>query len=130
MLYIDEKTQQINITRGDIAQFDFTTLNEDGELYMFKIGDVLRFKIFKKNLCSAVVLQKDFTIEEDSTVAEIILNAEDTKIGNIINKYVDYWYEIELNPDTAPQTLVGYEVSEKGEIKEKIFRLLPEGADI
>ena len=97
---------------------------------MFKVGDVLRFKVFKKNLCSAVVLQKDFTIEEDSTVAEITLNAEDTKIGNIINKYVDYWYEIELNPDTAPQTLVGYEVSEKGEIKEKIFRLLPEGADI
>ena len=130
MLYIDEKTQQINITRGDIAQFDFTTLNENGELYMFKVGDVLRFKVFKKNLCSSVVLQKDFTIEEDSTVAEIVLNAEDTKIGNIINKYVDYWYEIELNPDTAPQTLVGYEVSEKGEIKEKIFRLLPEGADI
>ena len=130
MLYIDEKTQQINITRGDIAQFDFTTLNEDGELYTFKSGDVLRFKVFKKNLCNAVVLQKDFTIEEDSTIAEITLNAEDTKIGNIINKYVDYWYEIELNPDTAPQTLVGYEVSEKGEIKEKIFRLLPEGADI
>lgn len=130
MLYIDEKSQQINITRGDIAQFEFTTLNADGELYTFNVGDIIRFKVFKKGLCNSVVLQKDFTIEEETNIVEIILNAEDTKIGNIINKYVDYWYEIELNPDTAPQTLVGYEVSEKGEIKEKIFRLLPEGADI
>ena len=90
----------------------------------------IAFAYGRENTQPSEVLQKDFTIEEDSTVAEIILNAEDTKIGNIINKYVDYWYEIELNPDTAPQTLVGYEVSEKGEIKEKIFRLLPEGADI
>ena len=55
----------------------------------------------------------------------INLTKEDTKIAEIINKPVDYWYEIEMNPDTEPQTIIGYD-----EDGEKIFRLYPEGSEL
>jgi hypothetical protein len=51
-----------------------------------------------------------------------MLSKEDTKIGKKVNKPVDYWYEVELNPDTYPQTIVGYD-----EDGAKIFKLYPEG---
>jgi len=46
------------------------------------------------------------------------------KIGDVINKPTDYWYEIEINPETKPQTIIGYD--ENGE---KILKLYPEGSD-
>ena len=61
-------------------------------------------------------------MEEDSV--RIRLRREDTKIGDIIHKPVKYWYEVELNPDTEPQTIVGYD-----DDGPKIFTLYPEGAD-
>jgi hypothetical protein len=38
---------------------------------------------------------------------------------------VDYWYEVELNPDEDCQTIVGYD-----EDGAKVLRLFPEGADV
>ena len=64
------------------------------------------------------------TISDDTATVDITLERVDTKIGEIINKPVDYWYEIELNPDTTPQTLIGYD-----DDGPKIFRLFPEGGE-
>ena len=67
-------------------------------------------------------MAKDTLVEEETTTVNISLNSEDTKIGNLVNKPTKYWYEIELNPDTNPQTIVGYDLE-----GEKIFMLYPEG---
>lgn len=114
----------IHITRGDIAYINVSLENE-GEPYKFKGGDIVRFKVFGKKDCANIVLQKDFTIFDESETAEIFLSEEDTKIGGVINKHTDYWYEIELNPDSQTQTVIGYD-----EDGAKIFRLYPEGRNI
>jgi hypothetical protein len=86
--------------------------------------------VFEKKKCNNVVLVKDVEVLEVGTTVDINLNSEDTKIGEVISKDVDYWYEVELNPDTKPQTIIGYEYDkETKKALEKIFKLLPEGAD-
>lgn len=117
--------KSIYLTRGDIANITILGATEDGDTQSFKAGDVLRLRVFKKKDCQCVVIQKDVTLETDSVEATISLKSEDTKIGEIINKPVDYWYEVELNPDTEPQTIIGYD--EEGS---KVFKLFPEGSDI
>ena len=69
-------------------------------------------------------MQKDFPITEDTKEAYIYLDEEDTKIGEVIAKPRDYWYEVELNPEIQPQTIIGYD-----EDGAKVFRLYPEGGD-
>lgn len=125
MFKIDDKTKQISITRGDVASIDFSPLNdEDGSEYVFKANDVVRFKVFERKETEMVYLVKDFKATENQTSIEISLTSEDTKIGELIDKPRKYWYEIELNPDTNPQTLIGYD--DEGE---KLFVLYPEGGD-
>lgn len=120
---------EIHLTRGDIACISVSAKNDDNTDYEFKIGDIVRFNVFKKKDCGCIELQKDVIVEETGTTVDINLSSEDTKIGEIINKPCDYWYEIILNPDTAPQTIVGYEILEDGTKAEKIFKLLPEGGE-
>ena len=115
----------INITRGDIAVFTVNALNEDGEHYLFQKGDVLRIKVTEKKACENVMFQKDFAVEEETEQVELTLTEEDTKIGEVISKPTDYWYEIELNPSINPQTIIGYD-----EDGAKIFKLFPEGKDL
>ena len=122
---IIDKKGNIEHTRGDVLPLDITFTNEDETDYVFKKGDVVRFKVFKKKDCNCVEIQKDVVVETETTIVPIDLTKEDTKIGELINKPVEYWYEVELNPDTAPQTPIGYTVSEGA----KLFVLTPEGAD-
>ena len=119
---LNDKT--ICLTRGDIADIVVAAKLQNGEPYTFKQGDVVRFAVFKKKECSCVVIQKDAIVETDTTSVTISLTADDTRLDDIISKPVDYWYEIVVNPDTAPQTIIGYD-----EAGEKIFRLFPEGGD-
>ena len=121
-MFIINEDKSIYITRGDVAFFSVATETEDGEAFKFHSGDVVRFKVFEKKACENVVLQKDFGIEEDTEEALIYLEEKDTKIGGVISKPVDYWYEVELNPYTDPQTIIGYD-----EDGAKIFKLYPEG---
>lgn len=114
----------IYATRGDTVFFTVTA-EDEGVVYKFKAGDVVRIKIFGKKDAETVVLQKDFPIYADTEMVEIYLTKEDTKIGEVISKPKDYWYEVELNPDTKAQTIIGYD--EEGA---KIFKLFPEGADL
>ena len=114
----------IYATRGDIVFFSVSA-EENGEAYTFKAGDVVRIKIYGKKNATSVVLEKDFPVVEDTEAVEIFLSSEDTKIGEVINKPKDYWYEVELNPRTNPQTIIGYD-----EDGAKVFKLFPEGKDL
>jgi hypothetical protein len=113
----------IYLTRGDAVSI---TLNaqDNGESYTFRAGDLVRFKVFEKKACHCVVLQKDVRVENNVEAVTIALTAEDTKIGEEISKPTDYWYEVELNPEIQPQTIIGYD-----EDGAKVFRLYPEGGD-
>lgn len=124
MYKIDPITKNIDLTRGDVADIEITAQNQDGTNYIFQAGDIVRFKVFKKKDCNCVELQKDVEVSGETESVEINLTKQDTTIGTVISKPVEYWYEVELNPDTAPQTIIGYEK----ETGPKIFTLLPEGA--
>lgn len=123
MFVIDKDTKQINLTRGDVAAILLDSIIDD-KPYTFKVGDVVRFKVFRAKDCNCVEMQKDTIVDQESSTVNISLSGEDTKIGELINKPTKYWYEIELNPDKNPQTIVGYDLE-----GEKIFMLYPEGDD-
>ena len=98
--------KSIYLTRGDIANITVTATTSDGKLYTFQKGDVVRFKVFKRRDCGCVEIQKDTVVEAEATQVDIYLSKDDTKIGEVISKPTNYWYEIELNPNTQPQTIV------------------------
>lgn len=123
-MFVVNEDNSIYATRGDIVFFRVCA-EDEGVKYTFKAGDVLRIKVYGKKDAENVVLQKDFPVLENTSEVEIYLTEEDTKIGEVISKPVDYWYEVELNPDEAPQTIIGY--NEDGAV---IFKLFPEGADV
>lgn len=112
----------IYITRGDTATFTVSAKEDTGVLHTFVPGDTVRLKITEKKNCGEVVLEKDFPVFEETTSVVLVLSGEETRFGEVISKPRDYWYEVELNPETAPQTIIGYD--EEGA---KIFRLYPEG---
>lgn len=125
----------IYATRGDIVAFSVSAMDDaTGDLYLFKPGDVVTIKIYGKKNAGDVVLSREFPVFAPSDPTEdfqgyetvdIYLDGEDMKIGDIISKPTDYWYEIVLNDKTGPQTIIGYD-----EDGAKIFRLYPEGGDL
>lgn len=122
-MFLINEDMSIYLTRGDAIYFTVTA-DENGKYYKFKPGDVLRIKVFEKKNCENVVLVKEFPVDIETERVEILLTKVDTKIGEVISKPVDYWYEIELNPFTNPQTIIGYD-----DDGAKVFRLFPEGTD-
>ena len=120
-MFVIDGDMTIHITRGDAAVFLVTASVDDTD-FEFAKGDIVRLKVFAKKNCADVVLQKDVEVTEPTTAVGIVLGKEDTTIGEVISKPTDYWYEVELNPETNPQTIVGYD--ENGA---KIFKLYPEG---
>ena len=117
-----DSDKTIHVTRGDIGSFSVSAADNNNVPYTFRQSDIVRLLVFKKRDCNDVVLSKTAEAIPDTTEVNIKLTTEDTRIGEVINKPVDYWYEIELNPETNPQTLIGYD-----EDGPKIFRLYPEG---
>lgn len=116
----------IYATRGDTVFFAVAADDVATEQpYKFNSGDLLRIKIFGKKDAENVVMQKDFPITGELDSVAVILTEEDTKFGPVISKPTDYWYEVELNPNTNPQTIIGYD-----EDGPKVFKLFPEGDDI
>lgn len=122
MFKIDTNTKQINITRGDIGTITIGAKNEDDTDYEFQVGDVIRLGVFVAKNYNNIVLEKDVVVNENTTNVDLDLESEDTTIGDIINKPVAYWYEIQLNPDSNPQTIIGHD-----EDGAKVFMLYPEG---
>lgn len=114
----------IYATRGDVVFFTVVA-DENNVAYTFQPGEILRIKIFEKKNVNKVVLEKEFPVEEETKTINVFLTSEETKLGDTISKPRDYWYEVEMNPYTNPQTIIGYD-----EDGAKIFKLFPEGADI
>ena len=114
----------ITSTRGDVLFFGVEA-EDNGSLYEFKKGDILRLKIYGKKDAATVYLTKDFIVSQSGTKAEIFLPGEEMTIGEVISKPKEYWYEVCLNPDTNPQTIIGY--SDEGAA---VLRLLPEGEEV
>lgn len=116
----------IYVTRGDSVYFGVTLRDETSETdYVFKAGEVVRFKVVEKKACENVMFYKDFPITEDTLKVDIFLDEDETRIGDVISKPTDYWYEVELNPFENPQTIIGYD-----DDGAKIFKLFPEGKDV
>lgn len=125
-MFVVNEDNSIYATRGDIVFFRVSANDiVTGIKHTFKAGDVLRIKVYGKKAAEDVVLQKDFPIIANTSEVEIYLEEKDTKIGEVISKPKDYWYEVELNPDSEPQTIIGY--NEDGPV---LFKLFPEGADV
>ena len=123
-MFVVNEDLSIYATRGDIVFFDVSA-DDHGTPYKFQPGDIVRISVYGKKDAESVVLQKDFPVSEVSETVFIYLEEEDTKIGESISKHKDYWYEVVLNPDTMPQTIIGYD-----EDGAKVFRLFPESEEI
>ena len=115
-MFVQNEDYSIYVTRGDSCDIVVD--------HSLKIGDVVRFKVTRKKDCNTVMLQRDFVADKANTIT-IHLDGAETKLGEVISKPTDYWYEVELNPDTDPKTILGYD--EEGA---KILRLYPEGKDV
>ena len=124
---LEIKGKNIDVTRGNILPLtiDVTQTNTDTP-YEFQVGDIIRFTIMESGNVKNILLQKDFTITEPTTEANIAITANEMKIGELSSEAVKYWYEIELAPDTDfTQTIIGYDMEEGA----AILTLLPEGGD-
>lgn len=123
-MFVVNDDLSIYCNRGDIVFFSVMAMDGDFT-YMFQPGDIVRMAIYGKKDAENCAMQKDFPVIEETDSVFIHLEEEDTKIGEIISKPKDYWYEIVLNPDTAPQTIIGYD-----EDGPKIFKLYPESSEL
>lgn len=121
MQKIDGTTIKLN--RGDELNINLTIKKDDGSDYVFQVGDIISFAIYKqKDLNGKALLLKEIEISSETSNVEISLTNDETKLGNIINQPMDYWYEIELN---NKYTVIGYD-----EDGAKIIRLYPEGGKL
>lgn len=123
MFKINNEDKSIHATRGDVLFFSVGAMQGE-EVYMFQPGELVRFKVYGKKDANNVLLQKDFHVYEEQNLVDVTLTREDTRFGDLISKPTDYWYEVELNPETTPQTLIGYD-----EDGAKVLTLYPEGRD-
>lgn len=125
---LEIKGKNIEITRGNYMPLTLSPeIEDEGNDFTFKTGDVVLIKIFEKKNVQNVLLEKRFEVQEESAEFTIEVTAEEMKIGELINKPKDYWYEIELNPDSDKTvTLVGYD-KEDGPA---ILTLYPEGGNL
>lgn len=121
------KCIDIEITRGDYLPLTVNGTDKvTGGAYSFKVGEVIRFKIFDKKDVENVLLSKDFKVESESESVDIEILADEMKIGENLSKKVDYAYEIELNPDTPyTNTITGH----TKELGFPILTLLAEGGN-
>lgn len=125
MIYFDKSSKQIQINRGDSASLSITAKTSTGEDYTFNAGDTVKFKVAEAKQESNVVIEKSIELEEDVTTVVIPITTADTKIGELINRPVKYWYEISVeSPGGEVQTILGYDA--KGP---KEFVLNPEAGD-
>jgi hypothetical protein len=123
MYKINEEDLSIYVTRGDVVLMDVAA-SFNGKPYTFMPGDIVRIKVYKKKKVTDVVLVKDFPVTTATQKVQIYLSGNETKFDEPINKPTTYWYEVVLNEETEPQTIIGYDPEEGA----KLFILLPEGA--
>ena len=111
----------ISLTRGDSCTITLkVSKKEQDSTNIFKPGDIVEMSIYKKKeLDHEPLMTKSVEIVEATNTVDISLSSSDTTIGEMSNKPIEYWYEIQLNRE---QTIVGYDESGP-----KLFMLYPEG---
>lgn len=119
-MFVINNDLTIDCTRGDAGDFSVGAIIGDAN-YMFRVGDIVRFSVCAKKDYSTVVLQKDVEVTEETESVEFHLDSDETKFGGVINKPTEYWYTVELNPDTNCQTIIGH--NKEGA---RVFMLYPE----
>lgn len=121
MQKIDGTTIKLN--RGDVLNLTLTLKTSDGSDYTFQANDKIVFSVYNKGkMTNDAVLLKEITVGEPSESVTINLSSQETKIGDLINKPVEYWYEVELNNQ---YTVIGYD-----DTGAKILLLYPEGSKL
>ena len=123
-MFAVNEDKSIYVTRGDAVAF-FVMADDDNGQHKFHVDDIIRVTVYGKKSCEKVVPKKDFVVEEETDCVLLCLTGSETRIGKVISKPVDYWYDVRLNPDTNPQTIVGYDADGA-----KVFRLFPKGNDV
>lgn len=119
----EEATKTIKVNRGDKLPISLTIPISEEENYLFKVGDKITFGVYeKKGYEKPAVILKEVTVEKETDTIDLSLTSEETKIGEIQNKTVEYWYEIQLNEN---ETIIG--ADDDGN---KIFELWAEGSNI
>jgi hypothetical protein len=106
-MFVINEDLSIFCTRGDAVSFSVGA-NLGDTPYTFRTGDIVRFTVCAKKDYSSVMLQKDVTVEEETDSVQFHLDNSDTRFGNVISKPTEFWYTIELNPDTYCQTIIGH----------------------
>ena len=112
----------ISLTRGDRCTITLKVhpKESENEEFIFHTGDKVSFGVYgKKELEKPPILFKEILVDEPTNILNICLESSDTKVGPMLNKPIEYWYEIQLN---YYQTIVGYDESGP-----KLFILYPEG---
>lgn len=113
----------IKLNRGDVLDLDLTLKIDDTTTYTFQVGDKIVFSIYNKGkLNEDAVLLKEIEVNEATQTVNINLTSDETKLGNLINKPIEYWYEVELNNE---YTVIGYD-----DTGAKILILYPEGSKV
>lgn len=113
----------IEVNRGDELNLKLGLKIDGTTTYTFESGDKVVFSLYNKGkMNEKAILLKEVEATEGSTQVEISFTSEETKIGEMTNKPVEYWYEIELNDR---YTVIGYD--EEGAKK---LILYPEGSQI
>lgn len=121
MQKIEGYTMKLN--RGDCLRFTLKLKNEDGSFYTFQNTDKIIFSVYNKNkMNEKALLIKEVDAVSGTDSIEINCTSEDTTIGEMMNKPVEYWYEVELNGE---YTVIGYD-----DDGAKILMLYPEGSKL
>lgn len=133
----------IRINRGDTLPLRLTIpiyetdednefiLDEDGNriiksYYEFKEGDVVTFGIYnKRGLSDNALVLKTITVDTPTIEVNFTLSSEEMKIGELINKPTDYWYEVQLDDGNMVRTVIGYDTNGT-----KVLKLYPEGSEV
>lgn len=125
-MFVINEDKSIYVTRGDTVALSVVATDKETP-YRFQAGDIVRIKVFGKKDVETVYIEEDVCVGAETEFVDIVLTGEHTsKNFDWINKPTDFWYEIELNPDSEhPQTIIGYD--DEGA---KIFRLFPEGKEV
>lgn len=121
MQKIDGTTIKLN--RGDVLELVLSLKVDGTTTYTFQAGDKIVFSIYNKGkLNEDAVLLKEVDATGGSQTVTISLTNEETKLGELLNKPVTYWYEIELNNE---YTVLGYD-----DAGAKELILYPEGSKV
>ena len=125
MIKYDSFTKQIQINRGDSTTLAIKAKDTNGDAYEFSVGEKIKFALTERKNEDNVIFSKTVTVDTAGTTVNIPLSSEETKIGEIINKPVIYWYEVSiLTLNNEIQTIIGYDDNGAKE-----FVLNPEAGD-